>query len=269
MKHLLASNSPRPLLIGVVHLEPLPGAHRFGGDVSHVLERARADARALAAGGVDAVIVENFGDAPFFRDAVPPATVASLTRAAAVAREELGERPVGVNVLRNDALAALGVCAATGASFLRVNVHVGAMVTDQGIVEGRAAEVLRERGRLAPEVALLADVHVKHATPLGSESLADAAEETFVRGCADALIVSGTGTGAPVSRADLVTVRERVPEAPLLIGSGLTTDNAAELLAVADGAIVGSSLERDGRAGRPVELERVKRLRAALDDPRA
>jgi predicted TIM-barrel enzyme len=62
------------------------------------------------------------------------------------------------------------LCAATGARFVRVNVHTGAAVTDQGLIQGRAAETLRERQRLCPDVALLCDVQVKHATPLGGES---------------------------------------------------------------------------------------------------
>ncbi len=254
-----------PLLIGVVHLAPTPGAPGFGGDAEAVLERARADARALGDGGADGMIVENFGDAPFFPERVPAETVAMLALAVRAAREVAGDLPVGVNVLRNDARAAVGICAAAGAAFLRVNVHVGAAVTDQGVIEGRAAETLRERDRLAPEAAIFADVHVKHATPLGGESIAEAAAETFRRGRADALIVSGPATGEPAARADLLAVRECVDAAPLLVGSGLSEANAAELLAVADGAIVGTALKTDARVELPVDAARVARLRGVLD----
>ncbi|MCZ6598294.1 MAG: BtpA/SgcQ family protein [Planctomycetota bacterium] len=267
MRQLLARDRPPllPLLIGVVHLLPTPGAPRFAGDVDAILSRAREDARALAENGADALIVENFGDAPFFAEHVPAETVAALTRAVDAALQEAAGRPVGVNVLRNDARAALGICAATGASFLRVNVHSGAALTDQGLIEGRAAETLRERARLCPDVVLLADVHVKHALPLGGGSIADAAEETRRRGLADALIVSGAATGRPPEREELVAVRERVSDTPLLIGSGLDDSNAAELLASADGAIVGTWLKRGGRLEEPVDPERVRRLRATFD----
>ena len=260
----------RPLLIGVVHLAPTPGAPGFAGSVESLLERARADARALVEGGADALLVENYGDAPFFQHAVPPEAVAALALALRVAREVAGELPVGVNVLRNDARSALGLCAATGAAFVRVNVHSGAMVTDQGLIEGRAAETLRERARLCPAVALFADVHVKHATPLGRESLADAAEDTYRRGRADVLIVTGARTGDAPLRALIDLVRERVPEAPLLVGSGVDERNARELLGQgrARGAIVGTSLKRGGRIEGPVEVERVARLRALFDECR-
>ena len=251
----------RPWFLGVVHLAPLPGAPRPTA-LPEVLDRARADARALAEGGVDGVIVENFGDAPFFPGAVPPETTASMALALEAVRSEIGELSLGVNVLRNDARAALGLCAATSASFLRVNVHTGAMVTDQGLIEGRAAETLRERARLAPETSILADVHVKHAVPLGPtgiDALIEACEETWQRGSADALILSGRATGSARAVDDYARVRERVA-APLLCGSGFDLENGAAMLEHSDGAIVGTSLKRGGDAHAPVDLERVKRM---------
>lgn len=260
---------PRPLFVGVVHLGPGPGAPRFGGSMEALLERAAADARALLSGGVDALLVENFGDVPFFAGAVPPETIALLALALREVRNLCAGRPVGVNVLRNDARAGLGLCAVAGAAFLRVNVHTGAMLTDQGLLTGRAAETLRERARLAPGVALLADVHVKHARPLGPESLPEAAADAAQRGLADALILTGPHTGAPPAVEPFRAVRARLPQTPLLVGSGLDERNAAALLAVADGAIVGSALERHGRAGEPVEEARVARLRACFDTARS
>jgi hypothetical protein len=259
----------RPLLIGVVHLLATPGAPRYAGTMSALLERAAEDTEALVRGGCDALVVENFGDLPFFAGAVPPETVAAMTAALHVVRAHAGGLPIGVNVLRNDARSALALCAVAGAAFLRVNVHVGAAVTDQGIIEGRAAETLRERARLCPDVRILADVFVKHAAPLGVDrtdvaAIADAAADTWKRGLADALIVSGRATGAPPDTVDLATVRERVPEAPLLVGSGLDADNAAELLRFATGAICGTALKHRGRTENAVDADRVARVRAAL-----
>ncbi len=257
---------PRPYLIGVVHLLPTPGSPRFTGSVNAVLARAVEDAQALSAHGCDALIVENFGDAPFHPQAVPPETVATLALAVRAVRSAAGARPVGVNVLRNDARAALGIAAATGAAFVRVNVHAGAAVTDQGILEGRAHETLRERLRLAPEVAILADAHVKHATPLSRESLAQAVHELVGRALADGVIVSGPATGRPPDAAQVREAREAAGAAPVLIGSGLDLDNAAALLAHASGAIVGTALKRDGHVGNQVDPERVRRMRGAFDE---
>lgn len=224
-----------------------------------VLERARADATALAEGGVDAVLVENYGDLPFFPGGLPPETVAAMAVAAdAVAREVA--LPLGINALRNDATSALSVAAAVGAAFVRVNIHTGAMLTDQGWIQGRAPETIRSRERLAPGVAVLADVFVKHATPPPGLTIERAARDAWDRGLADGLIVSGAGTGEPTALEDLRRVRSALPDAAILVGSGVAEATVAELLTVADGAIVGTALEGDGVTGAPVDLARVERL---------
>ncbi|MHC4730305.1 MAG: BtpA/SgcQ family protein, partial [Planctomycetota bacterium] len=153
-------------VVGVVHLLPLPGSPGYGGSMRKVIGRAVKDAEAYAGGGVHALIVENYGDAPFLKDHLPPETVAALTRCAAAVRDAVA-LPLGINALRNDARAALGIAVAVGASFVRVNVHTGVVATDQGLVEGRAAETLRVRAALGAEaVKIVADAHVKHGRPL-------------------------------------------------------------------------------------------------------
>lgn len=255
----------RPILVGVVHLLACPGSPRYAGDVDALIQRAVRDAGALAGGGCDALIVENFGDMPFFKSRVPAETIATMALAVAAVRQVAMQLPVGVNVLRNDARAGLGLCAASGGRFLRVNVHTGAAVTDQGLIEGDAANTLRERARLCPEVALLADVHVKHSSPLGRESIAHAAEDALLRGMADALIVTGRGTGYAPDVDLLAEVRAAIGEGKLLVGSGLTETNAREMLRFANGAIVGTFFKQLGRVAEAVDIERVKRLRGLFD----
>jgi membrane complex biogenesis BtpA family protein len=232
--------------------------------MAEVMAAAVADARAYEAGGADAVFVENFGDVPFTRGAVPAATVAAMAAAGCAVREAV-RLPVGFNVLRNDAAAALGLCAACSGGFIRVNVHCGAMVTDQGLIEGDAFHTLRLRRQLCPEARLFADVHVKHASPLAGGSIEVAARDTLERGLADALIVSGTGTGVATSMDDLERVRAACPAARIFIGSGITRENVADYLRLADGVIVGSSLKRGGRLGNPVDPRRVAALRRHMD----
>jgi uncharacterized protein len=254
-----------PRLVGMVHLGPLPGAPRFAGSLQSVVDRAVADASVLAETGFDAVMVENYGDEPFFADDVPKITVAAMTRAVAEVRGAV-PIPVGVNVLRNDALAALAVAAVTGASFIRVNVLSGAMVTDQGLIQGRAAEVTRERAALGG-AAIWADVHVKHAVPLGPVTLEDASRDAFHRAGADVLIVSGPSTGVPASADDVARVRNAVPGAPVMVGSGVTVETVARFLAVANGVIAGTALKRDGVTAAAVDPERAAALVAAARQP--
>lgn len=256
---LLPHRKHAKAIIGMVHLRPLPGSPRWAGSMQDVLRAAERDARALEEGGVDALIVENFGDAPFLPARVAAETVAAMTCAVEQVMRAVS-LPVGVNVLRNDALSALGICAAVGAAMIRVNVHTGAMLTDQGWINGTAHETLRVRERICSNVAVLADILVKHATPPAGLTIEDAARDTWHRGLADALIVSGAGTGLPARSEDAERARRAVPEASILIGSGLTEENAPELLRYADGAIVGSAFKESGLADSPVLVGRVRQL---------
>ncbi|MEA2024502.1 MAG: BtpA/SgcQ family protein [Actinomycetota bacterium] len=237
----------------MVHLEPLPGAPGYGGSMDAILDRARVDAQAIRAAGFDGIMVENFGDAPFFSDDAPKVTIAALTRA--VAEVAAVGLPTGVNVLRNDGLGALAVAAATGAQFIRVNVLSGIMYTDQGPIVGAAALVARARRELCPDTAIMADVFVKHATPPAGLTLIDATNDLVERAGADAVIVSGSGTGAATSLDDLRTVADR-SHLPVFVGSGATASTIRAILAIGDGAIVGSDTKVDGIATNPVDPER-------------
>lgn len=247
------------LLVGMVHLPALPGAPEYGGSRDSIRDAALGDARSLAESGFDAVLVENFGDAPFYPESVPKHTVAEMT---ALARDISAavDLPVGINVLRNDAEAALSVAAATGGSFVRVNVHTGVRATDQGWLEGRAHETMRLRDRLDSDVAVFADIDVKHSASPVDRDIGALARETIQRGLADGLIVSGPETGAAADAAALdqvVAARDDcAPEVPVLVGSGVDSDNAASLLDVADGAIVGTATKRSGETTNPVDPDR-------------
>ena len=245
------------VFIGVVHLPPLPGSPRWGGDMPLVLAQAEEEARVLDKGGAHGIIVENFGDAPFRIGRVDPVTVAAMTLALDRVRR-VTDLPLGVNMLRNDALSALAVAAATATDFIRVNVHYGVMSADEGLVEGEAHLTLRRRRELGVDIKILADVLVKHAVPLGPVDLGLTARETVFRGLADGLIVSGPVTGLSAEASDVATVRQAVPEALILVGSGVDEANAKKLLSLADGAIVGTSLKRDGLVTNRLDPERVK-----------
>ncbi len=261
MKHLFSHH--RKVLIGVVHLRPLPGSPRWGGDLKSLIAFAVNDALAYEKGGAHAVFIENFGDVPFTKSSVAPETVAAMTAAGCAIRAAV-KLPMGFNVLRNDAQAALALCAACGGSFIRVNVHSGAMLTDQGLIEGDAYGTLRYRARIAPAAQIFADVLVKHAVPLGDWPIEEAAGDTLERGLADALIVSGTGTGKAANLSDVERVRRACPDAKILLGSGVTAKNVHQFLPTADGFIVGSSLKKDGKLANPVDPKRVAALVKAM-----
>lgn len=246
----------------MVHLLPLPGSPQWNGDLNAVLDHAKADAVAIASGSADAIIVENYGDVPLYPKAVGPHTVSAMTVAVREV-QSVTNLPVGVNVLRNDARSAMAIASVTGADFIRVNVHTGTMVTDEGIIEGMAYDTLRYRRELGSDVSIFADVLVKHAVPLGDQDLWLAARTVRERGLADALIVSGSMTGEQTSVKDIEVVKDAVSDVPVLVGSGLDMSNANLLFAVADGAIVGTSLKRDGNVKNTIDVARVEAIAKA------
>ncbi len=249
-------------LIGMVHLLPLPGSPRWGGSLDAVVERALADARAIQGGGFAGCLVENYGDSPFSPTRVDPATVAAMAVVVAELRRAV-RLAVGVNVLKNDAQSALAVAAATSATFIRVNVHVGAVVADQGIIQGGAYATLRYRRLLGTDTRLFVDVGGKHAVPVAPVELEQVARDAAYRGLADALVVSGVATGEPTPLGDVRRVRAAVADRPILVGSGVTPETIGDLLALADGVIVGTWLKEDGRMTNPVDPARVAALARA------
>ncbi|MEW5826945.1 MAG: BtpA/SgcQ family protein [Candidatus Bipolaricaulota bacterium] len=245
-------------LIGMIHLLPVAGSVGYAKrGTKPILDAALRDLYALESGGVDAVLVENLGDAPYARNA-PRETIAMMS----VILQRLVEKahqPVGVNVLRNDGLAALAIAAAVGATFIRVNVFVGVAFTDQGMIEGQARDLQWLKRDLGTDTAILADVHVKHAAHL--TRLEQAAVDAE-RNRPDALVITGIGTGRRTRSEDVTAVKQNV-DLPVLVGSGVRIDNVSTYRD-ADGFIVGSSLKVDGRIEGPVDVERVKELAEAV-----
>jgi len=236
------------VVIGVVHLAPLPGAPRYEGEaVEAIYGRAMDDARAYLGGGCDGVIVENHGDIPFSKPGdIGPETTAYMATIADRIRRELG-RPIGINVLANAAIPALAVASAAGAGFVRVNQWANAYVANEGFVEGEAGRAARYRARLrANGIRIFADAHVKHGAHaiVGDRPLAEQVKD-LVFFDADVVIATGQRTG---HAADLSYIRA-IKEAaglPTLVGSGVTPENANDILEIVDGVIIASALKHDG-----------------------
>jgi uncharacterized protein len=249
----------RTAIIGMIHLQALPGAPEYGGSMGAVLDAALQDLAALESGGVHAIMIENFFDAPFFKDHVGAETVAAMTRVITEIRQKT-TLPLGVNVLRNDGISALAIAAACDCQFVRVNQVSWAAVADQGILEGRAAELARFRRMLGSDTMIFADCLTKHAVPLAAQVMENVAADTWERGGVDAIIVSGTGTGKATSLDDVIAARQGAPDAPILIGSGVTAATISEFLPHVAGVLVGTSIKRDGVLENPVDASRVREI---------
>jgi membrane complex biogenesis BtpA family protein len=258
-------NVSKPI-IGVIHLRALPGAPRYRGEaVREIYAAAVRDAKTLAGGGIDGIIVENASDLPFSRpEDIGHETVAALTAACIEVRAAV-DVPIGITCVANGVIPALAVAKAVGARWVRANQWVNAYVANEGFLNGPAPEAMRYRSAIgATDVHIFADVHVKfgaHAITADrsiSEQATDA--EWFD---SDVLIATGTRTGSPTEPREVEDVK-RGTNLPVIIGSGLSPEQVPSLLAVADGAIVGQWLKRDGLWWNPVDAQRVERLCSAV-----
>ena len=245
--------------LGVVHLLPLPGTPWSSDSIEVIIERALHDANVILSSGFSGLVLENFGDAPFVQGHVEPHIVAAMTRIALEIRSRFGDSfLMGINVLRNDAQSALAIASMVQADFIRINVHIGAAWTDQGLIQGSAYDSLMYRRQLHSSTRIAADVLVKHAHPAGSDDLSVLAKDTTLRGGADTLILTGARTGSVTAVEDVEKLRGLLPDIPIWIGSGITPHNIQQYKGIANGAIIGSYLHEDGSLGRPLCLERAK-----------
>jgi membrane complex biogenesis BtpA family protein len=253
---------PNRVLIGVVHLLPLPASPDYsGGGTEPIYARALADARAYADAGFDGLIVENHGDIPFSKpEDIGPETAAHMAVAAERVRGETS-LPIGVNVLANAALHALAVASAAGARFVRVNQWANAYVANEGLIEGAAAKAMRYRSLLhAKDVKIFADAHVKH----GAHAIVqDRPIAELVRDVeffnADVVIFTGQRTGDAADFDYLNKIRAAA-SLPTLVGSGVDPGNIRDILTIVDGVIVASALKADGRWWNPVDDHRARRI---------
>jgi membrane complex biogenesis BtpA family protein len=254
-------------IVGMVHLPPLPGSPVYNGQgLKDVIERALYDANELQEGGVDAIEVENFSDPTYYPQEVGP----ELTAAMAVIADHVmraASKPVGICVLA-DPKASLSVAHAVGAQFVRATFFTEASVDVSGLVLPKPHELLRFRKFLDPSIKIFTDVHIKHSAPLVNRPLGDSALDAkyFL---SDAVIISGTHTGKATKLEDIQEAKTAVEDFPVLVGSGFRRDSAAAILRIADGAIVGTSLKKDGVSSNVVDRQRVKELMATVKEIRA
>jgi hypothetical protein len=246
-------------IYGVIHLKGLPGSTSNNFKIDEIINHAQYDIDILTSGGVDGIIIENFGDAPFVKDNLSKRSLVNFTTV--VSNLQIDKKlDTGINVLRNDGISALSIAEATDADFVRINVLNNIMYTDQGIIEGKAYEISQFRNTLSSDIKVFADVFVKHATPPYGSKIENHTKELLERAGADVIIVSGDGTGEVTDINDLQKIRNIVPPGKLAIGSGINSQNINEYMDIADIGIIGTDFKVDSVLDNPVDLNRVKNI---------
>ncbi len=252
-------------VIAMVHLPPLPGAplHDAGAGIGGILASARADLDALQAAGVDAVMFGNENDRPYELK-VDTASTAAMAYVIGRLRDRITV-PFGVNVLW-DPMATVALAAATGAAFMR-EIFTGAYASDMGVWVPDAGAAVRYRARLGSDAAMLYNVSAEFADSLDRRPLPDRARSAVFSSIPDAVLVSGAITGEAARMEDLEAVKRVLPATPVLANTGVKHATVADVLAVADGCIVGSALKVGGDTWAAVDPERARdfmdRARAA------
>jgi uncharacterized protein len=244
-------------IIGMIHVEPLPGSPRYGGSMEAVIEKARQEALLYKKAGIDMLAIENMHDIPYLKGAVGPEVVAAMAVVGREVRQAAAMR-CGIQILAGANYEALSAALAGGLDFLRVEGFVFAHVADEGIIEGCAGELLRRRRALGGEhILVFADVKKKHSSHAitADVNIAETAKaaEFFM---ADGVIVTGTSTGVAASLEELGALKRTV-KVPVLVGSGITIENVKDYLKMADALIVGSHFKIHGVWSQAVDYERV------------
>lgn len=256
---------PEKAIIAMIHVRALPGTPRGGASLDEISRIAVDEARIYADAGVDALMIENMHDTPYLNAAVGPEIVAAMTVVGERVRKA-ANLPLGVQILAGANREAVAVAHAIGAQFVRVENYVFSHVADEGLMPtADAGPLLRYRRQIGAEgVAVFADIKKKHGSHAltADVPLAETAAAAEFFG-ADGVIVTGAATGRPTALADVADVRRRVA-IPVLVGSGVTADNLAELWPHASGFIVGSAFKYDGKWSNPIDGSRVTQLMRVL-----
>jgi uncharacterized protein len=245
-------------LIAMCHLAGLPGRprHDATGGMDHVVEGLAGDVEALQTAGVDALLFCNENDIPYqlrVGAEVPSAMAAAIARL-----HDLIRVPFGVNVLW-DPTATLAVARATGASFVR-EVFTGVFETDMGLMAPELGELAAYRQVIgAGDVAIFANITPEFSRSVSGRPVADRARGAAYMGV-DALLISGAQAGMAAELSELAEAKAAVAELPVLANTGVNHENVSEILRVADGVIVGTSLKAGGSTWNPVDPDRVGRM---------
>ncbi|MCB1496243.1 MAG: BtpA/SgcQ family protein [Bauldia sp.] len=241
--------------IAMVHLGALPGSplHDASGGLEGLVEGAAKDLAALQKAGFDAIMFGNENDRPYEFN-VDTASTATMAYVIGRLRSEITV-PFGVNVLW-DPMSSMALAAATGAAFVR-EILTGTYASDMGPWTPDAGKAIRYRDRLGrSDLAVLYNISAEFAWSLDQRSLADRARSAVFSSIPDAVLVSGAITGEAAAMTDLESVKAVLPDTPVLANTGVKHATVAEVLRVADGCIVGSSLKVDGDTWNPVDPER-------------
>ncbi len=265
MKHLNLFNIYKPI-IGVIHVSALPGTPKYRGSVKQIIEQAKTEAFIYKENGIDAIAIENMHDVPYLKRNVGP-EITSLMSVIGYEVKNLTKLPCGIQVLAGANKDALAAALSAGLDFVRTEGFVFAHIADEGLMESDAGELLRYRKQIAAEnILIFTDIkkkHSSHSITSDVDIIETAKAAQFF--LSDGIIITGSSTGYEADIDEVKKVKDEI-KVPVIIGSGIATENIDKYLPIADAFIVGSSLKKEGSWMNEVDVERVKALMKRVDE---
>lgn len=255
--NLLGINKP---VIGMIHIDALPGTPDYSGDVKSIIKKAKKEAEIYKNAGIDILMIENMHDTPYLKRKVGP-EITSLMSVIGYEIKKSFSLPCGIQILAGANKAAIAAAHSAGLDFIRAEGFVYAHVADEGIIESDAGELLRYRKMIGAEnILIFTDIkkkHSSHSITSDVDIIETARTAEFFK--SDGVVITGLATGKETDVEEVKLVKENV-NIPVLIGSGLTADNIENYFSYADGFIVGSHFKKDGSWKNEIDVERVRKF---------
>ena len=265
MKHLNLFNIYKPV-IGMIHVSALPGTPNYRGSVKQIIEQAKTEALIYKENGIDAIAIENMHDVPYLRRKVGP-EITSLMSVIGYEVKNLTKLPCGIQILAGANKDALAAAHSAGLDFVRTEGFVFAHIADEGLMQSDAGELLRYRKQIAAEnILIFTDIkkkHSSHSITSDVDIIETAKAAQFF--LSDGIIITGSSTGYEADIDEVKKVKDEI-KVPVIIGSGIATENIDKFLPIADAFIVGSSLKKEGNWMNEVDVERVKALMKRVNE---
>jgi len=247
-------------IIGMIHTLASPGTPKFTNNIDKIISKALEETKIYKSHGVDSLIIENMHDVPYLNKKVGPEVTSLMSIIAYEVKNEFKDE-VGIQVLAGANKEALAIAKSAKLDFIRAEGFVFAHTADEGIMNSDAGEILRYRKSIdAENVKVYTDIKKKHSShSLTSDvSLLETAKaaEFFL---SDGIIITGKSTGEPVDIEELKKINQKI-SLPILIGSGITSENLKNYFDFADGFIIGSFFKKDGKWNNDLDENRIEAL---------
>lgn len=245
-------------IIGMIHVDALPGTPKYSGSVKEIIENALNEASIYCKCGIDALMIENMHDVPYLNRNVG-SEITSLMSIILYEIKKAYKVPLGIQILAGANKEALSAANSAGADFIRAEGFVFAHIADEGMFNSDAGEILRYRKQInADNVLVFTDIkkkHSSHSITADTDILETAkAAEFFL---SDGVIVTGGATGKEPSLEEIKAVKKNL-KIPVLAGSGITEKNVDQYIEYCDALIIGSYFKKNGLWSNPIDPDRVR-----------